>query len=105
MGHAEGFEHVGHLVVDGVYQVHAVAEPRQPTGRDLKRVPVAIQPHEPQLRHPGKEGFGVPGHAESGVHQHRVGCFQCRTEQPDAPLEHDGGVDVGVGHEHRTKVP
>ena len=71
-------EHVRHLVVDGVHQVHPVAETRQAARGDRKRVVVAIEADELQLRQACEEGLGVPGHAESRVDEHRAGRLQRR---------------------------
>ena len=58
------------LVVDGVHEVDAVAERREPLPGDREGVGVAVDADERELGEAREHRLGVAAHAERGVDEH-----------------------------------
>ncbi len=87
-----------------MHEVHAVAEPRQPLPRDGEGVGVAVEADQHQLGKAIEEGFGVTRHTERGVDQYRSRAHERGGEQLDGAVEHDGDMDLRIGHNGRGFV-
>ena len=103
-GDAEVVEGGGQFVVDGVHEVHAVAEPREPLPRERQRVPVAVEPDQLDAVEALEERLGVAAEAECRVDDDGARRGQRRREQLDACAR--GGRGCGWRSSHgRGPVP
>ncbi len=88
-------EDVGQLVVDGVHQVHALAEGLQSLTGQGQGLAVAVDADQLGVRARPQQRLGVATHTERAVDEHRARLGQRRREQLDDPGEHDRLVPCG----------
>ena len=103
------FDRPGDAVVDGVHRDQAVTEPGETLGGDAQGVGVAVEPDHRQRGKPLQQRLGVPAHSERRVHHDGVLAAERGSQQLDAALEEDGGMDVAqvhdVGPDHWALIP
>jgi len=79
---------------------------RSESGESLSRYGksfgIAVKPDQFKAGESFQESFGMTGHSEGGVNEHRATPLECGSQQLDGSLKHYRGVDFAVNHGSRT---